>query len=193
MTKKRIELVSDGKKYHMYRHEMRPGDVFQYEDPSVKVTCSSGIIAYLDYDLTEKLDIDLGGWGWTWGGLADDPLYKVRANLRVIKHGTWRVVGEPDKKVEPVILPCIDPLERLLQTTIGGITGATCLKRYETAMATEQIDARRGHRPHVSVSAITLSPDQYALAQQCYAEKLKRLQEQERERERCQVVVDLDW
>ena len=105
----------------------------------------------------------------------------ARKHERVRKVGTWRFITDGDKpvRIDPVILPCVDPLERLLASSVNGLTGKQCLELFESGMQEERNSGLNG--------------DQVKLARRCWAATLKRKASDTQEKERMRVVVDLDW
>jgi hypothetical protein len=153
-----------------YRHQLKAGECFEYLDEPGQ--------PHLVVDKPSDADGVPGGW-----------LVSTPATAKETGRWEWRVKVVPHwKNREPVILPCIDPLERM---TTEGLTGLECLQRYEEAMQAEdqRISIVGGEQvvclPPGAVGVIGgsvggLSPKQLALAKEVWALKLKTLQATQR-------------
>lgn len=134
-------------------------------------------------------------------------LLSTRATAIEMKKWNARVKRIPrwDDKREPTILPCVDPLDRLLRTTANGLTGEQCLARFEEAMRCENVVRQKNTLGETSGFISTLGEGQvgvlggivggldekqFELGQQCWSAKLARLQREAPIRERMKVVLD---
>lgn len=171
-----------------YRNQLLPGEAFMYLDDPMQPFVAA------DHQSDEpRLP---GGW-----------LLSTRATALEMKRWDAKVKRIPrwDDKREPTILPCVDPLDRLLRTTANGLTGAECLERLEEAMRCENVVRQKNVLGETSGFISTLGEGQtgvlggivggldekqFELGQLCWAAKLAKLQREEPIRERNKVVLD---
>jgi hypothetical protein len=92
----------------------------------------------------------------------------------------------------PVMLSCVDPLDKLLSTVVGGRTGAACLEVYEDAQRAEKCKQVTNADSSKSLAVAGLLPQQVVLAQQCWTEKLRKLSRDAADKDRHQVTLDTD-
>jgi hypothetical protein len=123
-------------------------------------------------------------------------LYK---DCPVRKVGHFRFVDPVEKeeaKPAPVVVSCLDPLDKLLRTNVGGMTGAQCLAAYEQAQRADNgiYYHRRGGDPHGPKHLIagSMSIEQTALAVSCWEESLRALQRDNLRREEQRVLLPVD-
>lgn len=168
------------------RRDLRDGDCFQYLDDSKDIAkCIS--VPYI----VDGPNVSLAGMpsGWL---TSTETSSKLRLEAPVRRYPHW------DRTRPPVH---IDALTQILEHTANGLTGAECLTRLEKAMRYEHVVRQQtgfistlGEDEVGVIGGINggLDHQQFALGQAVWAEKLRHLQKEAREKDRLQVVVDCD-
>jgi hypothetical protein len=161
---------------NLLRRDLKVGDCFKYlEDYDTY----ADVMPYVVVGPGEKELPE----GWFKSGDKNN-LYRGHEHVRLVRRldGTYPK-RRAAPKIEPIILPCISPLDEILRKTLGKgkdvVTGAECLRRLEGAMRTESFGG--------------LDDAQYRLGLQVWEAKLRELQAQARAAEaidRVSLVCD---
>jgi hypothetical protein len=158
------------------------------------------LLVFDKHPTTLGLDPNIQRYSWVRAGDRRNDW----SDLTVNKIGTFELVDSLEevtvattaKKPEPIVASCVDPLDKLLSTVIGGRTGAACLQVYEDTMRRDlggrhqrKSGDPRGVAHYV---AGNLTIDQTALAMQCWSEKLRKSLRAARDTEKYRVTLQTD-